>query len=117
MTLPVCEIDLRVGGAYRYVMRAPDGVDHTMQGVYREIAPPARLVYTERYVTEGFTSNEALVTVMFAEHDGMTTLTSTILHQSSADRDGHLGTGWRRAPPKSTTGSRSISRRWRESAT
>ena len=93
MTLPICEIDLRVGGAYRYVMRDPGGMDHTMQGVYREITPPARLVYTERYVTEGFTSNDALVTVLFAEHDGMTTLTSTILHQSKADRDAHLGTG------------------------
>jgi uncharacterized protein YndB with AHSA1/START domain len=93
MTLPICEIDLRVGGAYRYVMRDPGGVNHTMQGVYREITPPARLVYTERYVTEGFTSNDALVTVLFAEHDGMTTLTSTILHQSKADRDGHIATG------------------------
>ena len=96
MTLPVCEIDLRVGGAYRYVMRSPDGGKHTMQGVYREIMPPRRLVYTEQYVTEGFTSNEALVTVIFAEHDGMTTLTSTILHQSKADRDGHLGSGMER---------------------
>ena len=93
MTMLICEIDLRVGGAYRHVMRDPGGMDHTMQGVYREITPPARLVYTERYVTEGFTSNEALVTVLFAEHDGMTTLTSTILHQSSVDRDAHLGTG------------------------
>ncbi len=93
MTLLVCEIDLRVGGAYRYTMRAPDGVEHTMQGVYREIVPPARLVYTERYVTQGFTSNEALVTVIFAELDGMATLTSTVLHQSKADRDGHLGSG------------------------
>jgi uncharacterized protein YndB with AHSA1/START domain len=93
MTLPVCEIDLRVGGAYRYVMRDPGGVNHTMQGVYREISPPVRLVYTERYITEGFASNDAIVTVLFAEHDGMTTLTSTILHQSKADRDAHLGIG------------------------
>lgn len=93
MTLPICEIDLRVGGAYRYVMRDPGGVDHTMQGVYREITPPTRLVYTERYVTKGFTSNDALVTVIFAEHGGMTTLTSTILHQSKEDRDGHLSAG------------------------
>lgn len=92
-TLTVCEIDLRVGGAYRYTMRAPDGVDHTMQGVYREITPPGRLVYTEQYVTPGSTSNEALVTVILAEHDGMTTLTSTVLHQSRADRDGHLNSG------------------------
>lgn len=93
MTLAICEIDLRVAGAYRYVMRDSSGINHTMEGTYREITPPARLVYTERYVTEGFTSNEALVTVIFAEHDGMTTLTSTILHESKADRDGHLGTG------------------------
>jgi len=93
MTLATCEIDLRAGGAYRYVLRDAAGVHHAMQGVYREITPPARLVYTERYATEGFTSNDALVTVLFAEHDGMTTLTSTILHQSKADRDAHLGTG------------------------
>ena len=93
MTLPLCEIDLRVGGTYRYVMRDPAGVDHTMEGTYREITPPQRLVYTERYVTTGFTSNEALVTVIFAEHAGMTTLTSTVLHQSKADRDGHLNSG------------------------
>jgi uncharacterized protein YndB with AHSA1/START domain len=96
MTLTVCEIDLRVGGTYRYVMRSPDGVDHTMTGVYREIVPPKRLVYTERYLTEGFASNEAQVTVLFAEHGGMTTLTSTVLHQSEADRDGHLEAGMER---------------------
>ena len=78
----MCEIDLRVGGAWRYTMRGPDGITHTMQGIYREILPPGRLVYTEQYVTPGFTSDEALVTVLFAEHDGMTTLTSTILHAS-----------------------------------
>ena len=93
MTLPVCEIDLRVGGAYRYVMRDPAGATHTMQGVYRAIARPGRLVYTEQYVTQGFTSSEALVTVLFAEHSGMTTLTSAILHRSREDRDAHLSTG------------------------
>ena len=92
-TLSICEIDLRVGGAYRYTMRAPDGVDRTMHGVYREIAPPERLVYTEGYVTKGFTSNDALVSVTFVEHAGRTTLTSTVLHQSMADRDAHLGSG------------------------
>jgi uncharacterized protein YndB with AHSA1/START domain len=91
--LAACEIDLRVGGAYRYTMRGPDGASHTMQGVYREISPPARLVYTEQYVTQGFASNEALVTVLFAEVDGMTTLTSSILHASKQDRDAHLAVG------------------------
>ena len=92
-TLRACEIDLRVGGAYRFVMRAPDGVDHTMTGVYREIAPPDRLLYTERYVTAGFTSNDAVVTVLFTEQGGRTTLTATVRHQSQADRDGHLNAG------------------------
>jgi uncharacterized protein YndB with AHSA1/START domain len=93
MTLPVCEIDLRVGGAYRYVMRDPAGAAHTMRGIYREIVRPERLVYTQQYVTEGFTSGEALVTVLLAEHGGMTTLTNTILHRSREDRDAHLSTG------------------------
>jgi uncharacterized protein YndB with AHSA1/START domain len=92
-TLTVCEIDLSIGGAYRYTMRAPDGVDHTLRGVYREITPPDRLVYTEAYVTTGFTSNEALVTVTFVEHAGRTTLTSTVQHRSMADRDMHLKSG------------------------
>lgn len=96
VSLLACEIDLRVGGGYRYIMRAPDGADFTMQGVYREIAPPGRLVYTEQYVSRDVTSNEALVTIILAECDGMTTLTSTILHQSKADRDGHLGSGMER---------------------
>jgi uncharacterized protein YndB with AHSA1/START domain len=92
-TLAVCEIDLRVGGAYRYTMLSPDGAEHTTQGVYREIVPPGRLVYTEQYVSRGSTSNAALVTVLFAEHGGLTTLTSTIVHQSKEDRDGHLDSG------------------------
>jgi uncharacterized protein YndB with AHSA1/START domain len=67
-----------------------------MTGVYREIAPPGRLVYTERYVTDGFASNAARVTAMFAEHDGMTTLTCAVLHRSKEDCDGHLGSGMER---------------------
>src|SRR5262245_53222787 len=46
LTLAVCEIDLRVGGAYRFVQRAPDGDEFAFSGVYREIVPPERLVYT-----------------------------------------------------------------------
>jgi uncharacterized protein YndB with AHSA1/START domain len=91
--LQACEIELRVGGTYRYTMRSPDGVDHTMTGVYHEISPPERLVYSERYITHGFESNEAVVTVTFVEQNGRTTLTSTVRHQSAADRDGHLNSG------------------------
>ena len=90
MTLAACEIDLRVGGAYRFVLRGPDGVEHTIRGVYREIAAPDRLSCTEQYVTAGFTSGETFVTVTFVERNGRTTLTSTVLHQSRAERDGHL---------------------------
>ncbi len=93
ITLTVCEIDLRVGGNYCYVMRAPDGVNHGMEGTYREIVPPERLVYTERYVTQHFESNEALVTVTFTERHGKTTLSSLSLYRSREDRDGHLNAG------------------------
>jgi uncharacterized protein YndB with AHSA1/START domain len=91
--LTVCEIDLRVGGAYQFTMRAPDGVDHTIKGTYREVNPPERIVFTEGYVTTGFTSDEAITTSTFVEYDGQTTLTITILHKSRENRDMHLGSG------------------------
>jgi uncharacterized protein YndB with AHSA1/START domain len=92
-SVPVCEIDLRVGGKWRFVMRGPDGADHAMQGVYREIVPPGRLVFTEGYVTDGFASGEALVTLTFAEQDGRTTMTSRSVYASAEDRDRHLSMG------------------------
>jgi uncharacterized protein YndB with AHSA1/START domain len=93
MTLTVCDIDLRVGGKYRFTMQAPDGVLHTLQGAYREIVPPDRVVFTEGYVTEGFTSEDALVTSTFVERDGKTTLTVNVLHASRENRDMHLKAG------------------------
>ena len=50
-SMPVCEIDLRMGGAYRFVWRNPDGTDLTMTGVYREIVRPERIVNTQRFDT------------------------------------------------------------------
>jgi uncharacterized protein YndB with AHSA1/START domain len=88
-----CEIDLRVGGEYRYVLLGQDGGEHVMTGHYLEIVAPDRLVYTERYVSEQFESDEAFVTVTFVERDGRTKLTSTVLHKSSANRDMHLNSG------------------------
>jgi uncharacterized protein YndB with AHSA1/START domain len=92
-TITTCEIDLRVGGAYRYTMRTPDGVEHTMTGVYRDIAAPERIVHTERYETTGFASPDALVTMTLTEQDGRTRLQSIILHPTRESRDGHLNAG------------------------
>jgi uncharacterized protein YndB with AHSA1/START domain len=75
-TNPVCEMDLRPGGAIRIVMRAPDDVDYPMTGVFREIVAPERLVFTNVAVDkEGNPLLEGLTTVTFAEHNGKTKLT------------------------------------------
>jgi len=92
-TLAVCEMDFRPGGAWRFVLRAPDGQDYPFKGVYREILPPERLVYTFVYDVEGIREHEALETLSFEEHDGKTTLTSRVLHKTVAARDGHLQSG------------------------
>ena len=85
-----CEIDLRVGGAYRFVMRSPGGGDVTLQGVYREIVRPERVVFVEHMVMPGFTSPEYQVTSTFDDIGGGTRLTTTILHKSKENRDRHL---------------------------
>jgi uncharacterized protein YndB with AHSA1/START domain len=87
----VCDIDLRVGGAWRYVTREKDGTEVGFHGEYREIEAPRRLVSTE--VFEGFPDAEALDTVVFDERAGVTTLTITVLHQTREHRDGHIASG------------------------
>jgi uncharacterized protein YndB with AHSA1/START domain len=91
--LSVCEIDLRVGGAYRFTMRLPGGGDTTLQGIYREVVRPERVVFIERILMPGFTSDEYQVTSSFVEIGGGTRLTTTILHNSKENRDGHLNAG------------------------
>lgn len=91
MTMPVCEIDLRVGGAWRFVLRMPDGTEHGFHGVYREITPGKRLEYT--YVYEPMPNHEAVVTVTFEERDGKTLLSERCRHRTTEDRDGHLAAG------------------------
>ena len=92
LTLTVCEIDLRPGGAWRYVMRDPDsGAEFGFSGVYREITPPARVVTTECF--ELMPEHDYLVTVTLDEQDGQTTLRSHLLYKSVEDRDGHLHSG------------------------
>jgi uncharacterized protein YndB with AHSA1/START domain len=77
-TNPVCELDARVGGALRIVMRALDGAEYPMEGVFREVVPPARLVFSKIAVDkDGNRLLEGETSVTFAEHDGKTTLTLT----------------------------------------
>lgn len=87
--LVLCEVDLRVGGTWRYVVRAPDGTEMRMHGVYREIVAPERLVNTEANDDcEAQAGSEAsLVTTNLVERDGRTTLTCTVLYPSQQIRD------------------------------
>jgi len=90
-SMPVCEIDLKVGGAYRYVWRSDDGDrEFGSRGVFREILPPERFVATEKM--DGF-EGESLVTNSLAEQGGRTTLTLTMRFDSQEARDGALKSG------------------------
>jgi uncharacterized protein YndB with AHSA1/START domain len=91
--MAACEVDLRVGGAYRFVFRSHDGREHTLQGTYVEIVRPERIVFMERIVMPGFTSGEYRVTSTFIENGGRTTLMTTIRHDSKEARDGQLNSG------------------------
>ncbi len=86
-----CEIDLRVGGTWRYVMVTPDGTEVGFHGEYREIVPNERIVSTE--VFEGMPEGAALNTLTLAEEDGRTTLTILVEHSSKEHRDGHINSG------------------------
>ncbi len=85
----VCEVDLRVGGRFRYVWRSPDGEEMGMSGEFREVVPPERLVSMEHF-DEVWTGGDTLVTVVFSEAGGRTTLTMTLRYSSKAARDGAL---------------------------
>jgi uncharacterized protein YndB with AHSA1/START domain len=75
-TNPVCEVDPKPGGALKIVMRAPDGAEYPMKGVFREVVPPSRLVFTNIAVDkDGHPIIEGLTTVTFAEEGGKTKLT------------------------------------------
>ena len=95
-TLPVCEIDLRVGGSYHWVMRGPDGTEVHQRGTYQEVSPPERLVSTEQFdgfSEVGYRPEDATTnTMVLTEHDGRTTWTSTVRYPSSAVRAGALQT-------------------------
>ena len=89
-TMPVCEIDLRPGGAWHFVWRRADGTEMAMSGVYKEVTPPERLVSTESW---GGNWAETVNTLTLSEANGKTTITNTILYPSKEARDAALKTG------------------------
>jgi uncharacterized protein YndB with AHSA1/START domain len=89
-SVPVCEIDLRVGGAWRFVNRHPTG-EAAFHGEYREITPPSRLVFTE--IFEEFPDGLSVVTTEFTDEGGKTRMTVTASYPSLAVRDMVLATG------------------------
>ena len=93
----ICEIDLRVGGTWRYVMVADDGMEVGFHGEYREIVPNERIVSTETYegLPEGVTEEEGstLNTATFTEADGRTTLTILVQAASKESRDAIIESG------------------------
>jgi uncharacterized protein YndB with AHSA1/START domain len=89
-SLPVCEIDLRVGGRWRYELAGPDGTRMGMSGKYLELSPPDGLVHTEAF--DDF-PGEARVTTVLTEKDGKTTLVVTSLAPSKEIRDAVVASG------------------------
>jgi uncharacterized protein YndB with AHSA1/START domain len=97
-TMPVCEMDVRVGGRYRWRWRSDkDGKEFGFAGTFREVQPASRLVHTEAYdpgtVADQYPGSEAIVTVTFTEEDGVTTVTSLIDFGSKEARDAAVSTG------------------------
>jgi len=90
-TMEVCEVDLRVGGKYRFLWRSPD-MTMGMGGVYREVVPPVRLVSTETF-DEAWYEGEALDTIVLVERDGKTTVTTTVRYVSREVRDAVIKSG------------------------
>ena len=85
----VCEVDLKVGGKYRYVWRGKDGKEMGMGGVYREIVRPERIVSTEEF-DDPWYPGDAQDTTVFVEKGGKTTVTTTVLYATKEARDGVL---------------------------
>jgi uncharacterized protein YndB with AHSA1/START domain len=94
LTMVSCESDLRPGGRYRFVLRTPDGADVGFSGEFREIVRPERVVRT--FVFEPVPEAAALETLELEERDGRTTITTTTVHKTVENRDGHINSGLER---------------------
>ena len=93
-TVPACTMDARAGGAWHTVMRSPEGKDHIVSGVYREVLPPERLIFTWAWEEDGARGHETVVTIELLETPGGTRLELTQeLFESERARDLH-GEGW-----------------------
>ena len=97
-SMPVCEMDVRVGGRYRWRWRNDqDGSEFGFTGTFREVQPAARLVHTEAYdpgtVGDGYPGNEAIVVITFGEESGVTTVTTLIDFGSKDARNAAVATG------------------------
>jgi uncharacterized protein YndB with AHSA1/START domain len=91
LEMVVCESDLRVGGRYRMVHRAPDGQEFAFYGEYREIDPPRRLVTT--WFWDGAPDNEAIQSAEFEPVEGGTLVHGSLLLDSIVARDMHVANG------------------------
>jgi uncharacterized protein YndB with AHSA1/START domain len=97
-SMPICEMDVRVGGRYRWRWRSDtDASEFGFTGTFREVQPPSRLVHTEAFdpgsVGGEYPGSEAVVTVTFTEHGDLTTVTSLIDFGSKEARDAAIATG------------------------
>ncbi len=92
-SVPVCEIDLRPGGRWRFVNRHPNG-EAAFHGEYREVTPPSRLVFTE--IFEDFPDAVSVVTSEFADESGKTRMTVTVRYPSQEVRDMVISSGMSR---------------------
>ena len=95
-TMPVCEMDVRPGGKFKWRWRSEEsGAEFGFSGEFREVVRPSRIVHVERYDPGdvGGEMGEALVTSELAEKNGVTTQTMTIRYESKAVRDAALKTG------------------------
>jgi uncharacterized protein YndB with AHSA1/START domain len=90
-SLEICEVDLRVGGKYRFVWHHTNGNQMGMGGVYKEVVPPERLVNTQLF-DQDWTGGEVVGTLVLTEKDGRTTSVNTVLYPSKEARDGALNT-------------------------
>ena len=96
-TLPVCNVDFRVGGVWHYCMRGPNGEDAWGKAVYREITPPERIVYSDSFSDEAGNAVEGmpqmLIAVEFTEEAGGTKVTSRVEFTSAEDLESVLAMG------------------------